>query len=122
MKIAIICVGVVTLRFRTVPPHGSSNKTRVNRAMPHHRLHNCMVCFVLKCFINYYFNNPARFSSRVRLSTLCWKSLALHAFILSIIQYLDIYTCSLVETKSIAYVILFIVLLTIQKLSIIVFY
>ena len=28
MKIAIIC-------FRTVPPHGSSNKTRVNRAMPH---------------------------------------------------------------------------------------
>ena len=38
MKIAIICVGVVTLRFRTVPPHGSSNKTRVNRAMPHHRL------------------------------------------------------------------------------------
>ena len=35
MKIAIICVGV-TLRFRTVPPHGSSNKTRVNRAMPHH--------------------------------------------------------------------------------------
>ena len=33
MKIAIICVGVVTLRFRTVPPHGSSNKTRVNRAM-----------------------------------------------------------------------------------------
>ena len=35
MKIAIICVGVVTLRFRTVPPHGSSNKTRVNRAMPH---------------------------------------------------------------------------------------
>ena len=38
MKIAIICVGVITLRFRTVPPHGSSNKTRVNRAMPHHRL------------------------------------------------------------------------------------
>ena len=38
MKIAIICVGVVTLRFRTVPPHGSSNKTRVNRAMPHHRI------------------------------------------------------------------------------------
>ena len=36
MKIAIICVGVVTLRFRTVPPHGSFNKTRVNRAMPHH--------------------------------------------------------------------------------------
>ena len=27
MKIAIICVGIVTLRFRTVPPHGSSNKT-----------------------------------------------------------------------------------------------
>ena len=36
--IIIICVGVVTLRFRTVPPHGSSNKTRVNRAMPHHSI------------------------------------------------------------------------------------
>ena len=44
MKIAIICVGVVTLRFRTVPPHGSSNKTRVNRAMPHHSP-NCMFSF-----------------------------------------------------------------------------
>ena len=48
MKIAIICVGVVTLRFRTVPPHGSSNKTRVNRAMPHHRIgaymHSCISC------------------------------------------------------------------------------
>ena len=43
MKIAIICVGVVTLRFRTVPPHGSSNKTRVNRAMPHHRIPLCML-------------------------------------------------------------------------------
>ena len=42
MKIAIICVGVVTLRFRTVPPHGSSNKTRVNRAMPYHRM-SCIV-------------------------------------------------------------------------------
>ena len=48
MKIAIICVGVFTLRFRTVPPHGSSNKTRVNRAMPHHSDDD--VCLVRECY------------------------------------------------------------------------
>ena len=47
MKIAIICVGVVTLRFRTVPPHGSSNKTRVNRAMPHHRIYATFRLYIL---------------------------------------------------------------------------
>ena len=67
MKIAIICVGVVTMRFRTVPPHGSSNKTRVNRAMPHQsvvskkfmispnvlginmfmRVYTCISCYIL---------------------------------------------------------------------------
>ena len=53
MKIAIICVGVVTLRFRTVPPHGSSNKTRVNRAMPHHRMHYCqLMCTLCGDLIN----------------------------------------------------------------------
>ena len=49
MKIAIICVGVVTLRFRTVPPHGSSNKTRVNCAMPHRCMYMAHVCFYICC-------------------------------------------------------------------------
>ena len=53
MKIAIICVGVFTLRFRTVPPHGSSNKTRVNRAMPHHMgsvsVSSCRCCMPVSC-------------------------------------------------------------------------
>ena len=52
MKIAIICVGVFTLCFRTVPPHGSSNKTRVNRAMPHHRIY--LLCsFVILVILSF---------------------------------------------------------------------